>query len=95
MNYRTQLNAWALEMAIKAELFTNEDELLKTTQRFVDFTYNPTKDKDDHIKDFFEFVRNSDPGEAQIDALIGTLEHIKQDRVTQGVDKIDETAGAA
>lgn len=85
MNYKTQLNSWAMEMAIKAkaagyEMGGSLEDLINETRKIVDFTFNPRKDLENHAADFFEMVRTAPDGEVSIDALVGTLERIQVDR---------------
>lgn len=94
MNYKSQLNGWAVEMIIKAKaagykLDESLDNLIADTQKLVDYAYTPRKDFDDHMEYFFNMVRNSPAGEANIAALIGTLEHIQSDRYAQRIDILE------
>lgn len=94
MNYKTELNGWATEMSIKAkQAGMSIKEVIEATKELVEFAYTPRKDFDSHVKDFFEMVRSAPPGESHIEALIGTLEHIQSERISQGIDKLkDETS---
>ncbi len=95
MNYKSQLNGWAIEMAIKArDAKVTVEEVLEDTKKLIEYAYTPRKDFEDHMADFFEMVRQAPPGEANINALIGTLEHIQNDRYAQRIDIIPaETKG--
>lgn len=93
MNYKSQLNGWAIEMAIKArDAKVTIDEVLSDTQKLIEYAYTPRKDFEDHMADFFEMVRQAPPGQANITALIGTLEHIQSDRYAQRIDKLDDSS---
>jgi hypothetical protein len=90
MNYKTELNGWATEMAIKAKAANMTiPEVISATKELVEFAYTPRKDLEGTAKDLFEMVRNAPANESKIDALIGTLEHIKEQRLAQGIDKLD------
>lgn len=67
-------------------------ELKKQADDLAAYAYVPREDLESTAKDLFELVRNAGPGESSIDAMIGTLEHIKNDRISQGIDKTEETA---
>lgn len=95
MNYKSQLNGWAVEMAIKAhDANVSIDTVLADTKKLIDYAYTPRKDFEDHMKDFFEMVRNAPAGEANIEALIGTLEHIQADRYAQRIDIVPDSKEA-
>lgn len=78
--------------AAKDYLPNREDclQVLKTqADDLAAYAYVPREDLESTAKDLFELVRNAEAGKASINAMIGTLEHIKQDRISQGIDKID------
>lgn len=96
MNYKSQLNGWAVEMVIKAkdagyDMGSNMADLLSNTEKLVDYAFSPRKALESHIEEILDMVRSAPANESKIDALIGTLEHIKQDRLSQGIDT-DENA---
>lgn len=89
MNYKTELNGWATEMAIKAKAAgMTIAEVIESTKELVEFAFTPHKEYKDALEYFFEIVRNAPSGQANIDALIGTLEHIREDRIRQGIDQM-------
>ncbi len=93
MNYKTELNGWATEMAIKARAAgMSIAEVIQATKELVDFAYTPRKDLEATAKDLFEMVRNAPAGESKVDALIGTLEHIKEQRIAERIDNFDSSA---
>lgn len=95
MNYKSQLRGWAIDRVIElAKANGSKPDLTDIMEQAKDlaaYAYIVREDLESTAKDLFELVRNSKPNEASIDALIGTLEHIKQDRISQGIDK-DEVA---
>lgn len=104
MNYKSQLRGWAVDRiieSVKAGAIKDVTDLasLKTTaDELAAYAYVPREDLESTAKDLFELVRKAEPGQASIDMLIATLEHIKQDRISQKIDKMDEnttTGGAA
>lgn len=96
MNYKTQLNAWASEMAIKAKAAgMGIEEVVENTVKLVEFAFNPQKEYDDAMGYFFDLVRKSPPNEANINALIGTLEHIQNDRFAQHIDTAPQMEAAS
>ena len=93
MNYKTELNGWATEMAIKAKAAgMTISEVIESTKELVDFAFTPRKEFKDALEYFFDMVRNAPPEEANIAALIGTLEHIQADRYAQRIDIAPESA---
>lgn len=96
MNYKSQLKGWAIDRIIEAKKAGIEPEIVKLTdlQKAADdlaaYAYVPREDLESTAKDLFELVRNAPAGESSVDALIGTLEHIKNDRLSQGIDKMPE-----
>lgn len=86
MNYKSQLKGWAVDRVI--ELYKAEgklvgrplDVLMKDADVLADYCYIPVKDLESHAEDLFELVRNAPEGEDRIDALLATLEKIKNDR---------------
>lgn len=91
MNYKSQLKGWAVDRIIelwKASKPSDAslDVLKDQADDLASYAYVPREDLESTAKDLFDLVRNALPGEASIDALIGTLEHIKADRLSQGID---------
>ena len=96
MNYKSQLKGWAVDRVIEMHKVANSavltlESLKMYAEELIAFAYVAREDLESTAKDLFELVRNANPGEASIDALIGTLEHIKQDRIAEGKD-IDPAA---
>ncbi len=90
MNYKSQLKAWAIDRAIRQVETGNvekHEDIFALADKLADYSYIPREDLESTAKELFELVRNAPANESSIDALIGTLEHIKQDRVSQGIDK--------
>ena len=91
MNYKSQLKGWAVDRIIElwkvhkpspvdlATLKQQSDELAA-------YAYVPREDLESTAKDLFELVRNAPAGQSSVDALIGTLEHIREDRIRQQID---------
>lgn len=84
MNYKTQLNAWAMEMALKfyerkPETATTLGALFVDTNLIVDFAYNPQKDFEDHAKDLFEMIRKQEDPVLALNQIVGTLEYMRED----------------
>ncbi len=99
MNYKSQLKAWAIDQVSKlskeSELAVGSiEDAIVHAEKLLAYAYIPREDLESTAKDLFELVRNAPPGESSVDALIGTLEHIKADRLQQGIDKLtEETTG--
>lgn len=94
MNYKSQLKGWAVDRAIEhqkscAAYGKTTEDLLAIADKLLAYAYIPREDLESTAKDLFELVRNAESGQASIDALVGTLEHIKNDRISQGIDKFD------
>lgn len=51
-------------------------DLLSHADTLVDYAYQASEDLDDHAKELFELLR-AEP--EKIDAIIGALEHLKED----------------
>lgn len=93
MNYKSQLRGWAVDRVIEikkangiADVHLSLEQLKHQADELAAYAYIPREDLESTAKDLFELVRNAPANEASIDALIGTLEHIKNDRLTQGID---------
>lgn len=98
MNYNSQLRGWAIDRVIEAKKAGLQmDMTLPLLKKYADdlaaYAYVPREDLQSTAKDLFDLVRNAAPNTASIDALIGTLERIREDRISQGIDT-DEVAGA-
>lgn len=95
MNYKSQLKGWAVDRVIEWHKANGGvpnmslQELEKAAESLSSYAYVPREDLESTAKDLFELARNAAPGEASIAALIGTLEHIKNDRVNNRVDNED------
>jgi len=91
MNYKSQLKGWAIDRVIELAKANGSKptlgEVQKMATELADYCYVPREDLESTAKDLFELVRNAAAGESSVDALIGTLEHIKADRESQGIDK--------
>lgn len=109
MNYKSQLKGWAVDRVIELSKIFPIDmttipgggalDPLTMVHTYADklaaYAYIPREDLESTAKDLFELVRNAPANEASIDALIGTLEHIKHERVSQGIDAAEPTVEAA
>lgn len=97
MNYKSQLKGWAVDRVIsnngKGKPLSLE-QLMKDADTLAEYAYVAREDLESTAKDMFELVRNAPANESSIDALIGTLEHIRADRISQGID-IDAHAPSA
>ncbi len=96
MNYKSQLKGWAVDRILSLWATTKPDmndlgELKKQADDLAAYAYVAREDLESTAKDMFELVRNAPANESSIDALIGTLEHIRADRISQGID-IDQHA---
>lgn len=91
MNYKSQLRGWAVDRVIELSKANESKPDLAAVKTQADdlaaYAYVPREDLDSTAKDLFELVRNAADGQAQIEALIGTLEHIQEDRMRNGLDK--------
>jgi len=90
MNYKTQLNAWAMEMALKyyervgtyydrMGQYPTLETLENDTKRLVEFAYNPQKDFEDHAKDLFDLIRKQEDPLAALNQIVDTLEYMRED----------------
>lgn len=103
MNYKSQLKGWAVDRVIELwkvcktgdDIGADLDSLKKQADDLAAYAYVPREDLESTAKDLFELVRNAPANESSVDALIGTLEHIKHDRITQGIDKQEIEAANA
>lgn len=87
MNYPTQLNGFAMEMAIKAKhAGMTMDEVISATKSLVEFTYNPEKAFESHFEDLIKMLREAPSDAIDIPSIILVLERIKLDRIQQGID---------
>lgn len=92
MNYKSQLKGWAVDRVIEAaraealNLNGTLTSIMETADQLAEYAYVPREDLESTAKDLFELVRNAPSNESSIDALIGTLEHIRADRISQGID---------
>lgn len=93
MNYKSQLRGWAIDRVIELWKIRGETADMPALQseanQLADYAYIPREDLESTAKDLFELVRNAPAGESSIDALVGTLEHIKAERISQGIDKAE------
>lgn len=88
MNYKTELNGWATEMAIKAKAAGLEiEDLIKQTTQLVEFAFTPRKAYKDHVEEMLALAKEAPDHEANIDAIIAHLEDIKDQRIRAGLDK--------
>lgn len=94
MNYKSQLKGWAVDRAIemyKAGGITPDVDTVKgVAEKLVEYAYVEEEDLDNAAAYLFDRVRNAPAGQSKIDALIGTLEHIKADRISQGLETMDK-----
>lgn len=94
MNYKSQLKGWAVDRVIEMYKAGGVQPSLKTVmaeaEELAAYAYVESEALEDCAKTLFDLVRNAPAGEAKIDALLGTLEHIKADRIGQGIDKAPE-----
>ncbi len=92
MNYKSQLKGWAIDRVIEAWKIvkpTCDDwmaVLKKQADELSSYAYNAKEDLNTTAADLFELVRNAPANESSVDALIATLEHIKDDRIRQQID---------
>lgn len=104
MNYKAQLKGWCVDRITELWKVTtpfsgqevpirNLTELMRQADILADYAYVPSKDMEDTASYLFDLVRKSPPGEARINALIGTLEHIQSDRYAQHIDTVPENTG--
>ena len=88
MNYKTELNGWATEMAIKAKVAGLEiEDLIGRTKQLVEFAFTPRKAYKDHIEEMLALAKEAPDHEANIDTIIAHLEDIKDQRIRAGLDK--------
>lgn len=91
MNYKSQLKGWAVDRVIEMYKAGGVQPSLKAVMadavELAAFAYVDSEALEDCAKTMFDLVRKAPAGEAKIDALLGTLEHIKADRIAQGIDK--------
>lgn len=81
MNYKAQLKGWCVDRAIEArKAGFDVPDALAYAETLGDYCYVPDKDLDDHIAYLFDLVR-AYADEQKIDAIIGTLDHIKSELV--------------
>lgn len=94
MNYKSQLKGWAIDRCIElarvASVAPSLEALKAQADDLAAYAYVESEDLDDTAKALFDLVRHAPAGESKVDALIGTLEHIKDERIRQGLEK-DET----
>lgn len=103
MNYKSQLRGWAVDRVIELwkiapEVLSYERTLGKLQEQADNlsaYAYVPREDLESTAKDLFELVRNAPANESSIDALIGTLDHIKVERISQGIDTANDNGEAA
>lgn len=103
MNYKSQLRGWAVDRVI--ELWKIAPEVLscerslgmlqEQADKLAAYAYVPREDLETTAKDLFDLVRNAAPNESSADSLIATLEHIKHERISQGIDTANDNGDAA
>lgn len=95
MNYKSQLKGWAVDRVIElAKANGSKPELsdvMNAADTLAAYAYVPREDLESAAKDLFDLVRKAAPGESSVDALLGTLEHIRNDRIAEGIDKLETT----
>lgn len=86
MNYKSQLNGWAVEMAIKAkeagfltDINPTMEGLLAATKQLVDYAYNPEKEFQDCIKGVTDYLKTSPDAQEKVEQLMGELDFIHED----------------
>lgn len=99
MNYKSQLRAWGIDRALEyykvaCEDVSSIDDVITTCDRLIDYAYIPREDLEATAKDMFELCRNAAPNQASLNAIIGTLERIADDRQRDGIDR-DPLAAAS
>lgn len=91
MNYASQLRGWAIDRTLELWKTTgfkgDMKELFSHADSIMEYAYIAREDLESTAKDLFDLIRNAPDGQSSVDALIGTLDHIKEDRVRQGLDK--------
>ncbi len=94
MNYKSQLKGWAIDRIIELAKANGSKPDLAVVMADADvlaaYAYVPREDMESTAKDLFELVRNAPAEQSSIDALIGTLEHIREDRIRNQIDKMPE-----
>ncbi len=94
MNYKSQLKGWAIDRVIELAKANGAKSDLAAIMADADtlaaYAYVPREDMESTAKDLFELVRNAPPEQSSIEALIGTLEHIREDRIRNQVDKMPQ-----
>ena len=94
MNYKAELKGWCIDRAIRfcevSDVKSTLPDLLALADKLSEYAYVPMKDMHDTADYLFSMVRNAPPGEAKIDELISALEHIRNDRYAQRIDKLPE-----
>jgi hypothetical protein len=78
MNYKAQLKGWAIDRAIEFKKIDPEANIFDLAGELIEYCYTPDKDMEGHISYLFELVRKLGD-ETKIDAIIGALDHIKED----------------
>lgn len=94
MNYKSQLKGWAVDRIIELQRANGEkleplglQGLMEAADKLADYAYVAKEDLQSTAKDLFDLVRNAPANESMVDALLGTLEHIRTDRIQQGIDQ--------
>ena len=95
MNYKAQLKGWCVDRVTEIckvnGMKPSLQEVMKMADELADYAYVPSKDMEDTASYLFDLVRNAPPGEAKVMALIGTLEHIQNDRYAQRIDIVPKS----
>ena len=93
-NYKSQLKGWAVDRVIEIAKISNValdvPALAKQADELAEYAYVPREDLEKTAAELFELLRAAPANEASIDALIGTLNHIKSERIAQKIDDISK-----
>lgn len=101
MNYKSQLKGWAIDRIIEAKKagilpeIASMGELQNAATGLAAYAYVPREDLESTAKELFELIRIAPAGQSSVDALIGTLEHIREDRIRQQIDPMPDLPAAA
>ncbi len=67
---------------------------MDVADQLIAYTYIPAEDLESTAKDFLDLVAKADPNMARIDEFEAHLAQIKQERISRGIDKLEEIHNA-
>ena len=91
MNYKSQLRGWAVDRVIELARVTKHplsiSELKEKADEIAAYAYVAREDLESTARDLFDLIKQAPDGKSGIDGLLATLEHLRNERIANGLDR--------